>query len=274
MPTAISTVQTATPATDPRSRSVVARLAERFGMEPSAFQQTIIATCFPSGKPVTREQFAAFAIVADQYELNPVTKEIYAFPSKGGGIVPIVGVDGWARIINSHPMFDGMDFQDTIDTNGKLVAVNCVIFRKDRGHPTRITEYMDECFRNTDPWKSHPRRMLRHKAMIQCARVAFSFALYDPDEAERIVEAEVLEVQASAPAKARTLDELAASEPRVVQAAATVRPESSPAQAAAAAEQREAALAEPDDAAPEAQEDPDNPFAGWTDKYPKGDPEA
>jgi hypothetical protein len=31
--------------------------------------------------------------------------------------------------------------------------------------------------------------MLRHKALIQCARVAFGFSgIYDPDEAERIVE--------------------------------------------------------------------------------------
>ncbi|EEW4602325.1 phage recombination protein Bet, partial [Escherichia coli] len=36
---------------------------------------------------------------------------------------------------------------------------------------------------------SHPKRMLRHKAMIQCARLAFGFAgIYDNDEAERIVE--------------------------------------------------------------------------------------
>ncbi|MGP1667495.1 MAG: hypothetical protein ACTS5I_16635, partial [Rhodanobacter sp.] len=35
-----------------------------------------------------------------------------------------------------------------------------------------------------------PRRMLRHKAMIQCARLAFGFVgVYDPDEAERIQEA-------------------------------------------------------------------------------------
>lgn len=48
---------------------------------------------------------------------------------------------------------------------------------------------MAECQRNTQPWKSHPKRMLRHKAMIQCARLAFGFTgIYDQDEAERIVE--------------------------------------------------------------------------------------
>ena len=34
--------------------------------------------------------------------------------------------------------------------------------------------------------------MLRHKAMIQCARLAFGYAgIYDQDEAERIVEKDI-----------------------------------------------------------------------------------
>ena len=49
---------------------------------------------------------------------------------------------------------------------------------------------MSECKRsNAGPWQSHPRRMLRHKAMIQCARLAFGYGgIYDQDEAERITE--------------------------------------------------------------------------------------
>jgi hypothetical protein len=48
-----------------------------------------------------------------------------------------------------------------------------------------------ECNRGTDPWRTHPKRMLRHKTMIQCARLAFSFAgIYDPDEGERVLAAE------------------------------------------------------------------------------------
>src|SRR5580765_7172723 len=76
-----------------------------------------------------------------------------------------------------------MDFELTQDT------ATCIIYRKDRSHPTRITEYLAECTRGTDPWKSHPRRMLRHKALIQCARLAFGFAgIYDHDEGERIID--------------------------------------------------------------------------------------
>ena len=49
---------------------------------------------------VSDAQMTALLIVANQYTLNPWTKEIYAFPDKNNGIVPVVGVDGWSRIIN------------------------------------------------------------------------------------------------------------------------------------------------------------------------------
>ena len=55
---------------------------------------------------------------------------------------------------------------------------------------------MNECFNgNKEPWKRWPRRMLRHKAYIQGARIAFGFSgIYDEDEAQRIVEAQAVEV--------------------------------------------------------------------------------
>jgi hypothetical protein len=133
---------------------------------------------------------AALLIVANQYGLSPWTREIYAFPDKNNGIVPIVGVDGWARIINSHEKFDGMEFEIK-EEGGKLVSCTCTIYRKDRSHPVRVTEYLAECYRETGPWKSHPSRMLRHKAMIQAARLAFGYVgIFDRDEAEAIVGAE------------------------------------------------------------------------------------
>jgi hypothetical protein len=52
---------------------------------------------------VSDAQMTALLIVANQYGLNPWTKEIYAFPDKNNGIVPVVGVDGWSRIINEPP---------------------------------------------------------------------------------------------------------------------------------------------------------------------------
>ena len=164
-------------------------LSAKFGMgEEANVLETLKATAFKG--QVNDAQMTALLIVANQYGLNPWTKEIYAFPDKNNGIVPVVGVDGWSRIMNDHPQFDGMDFE--IDDE----SCTCKIYRKDRSHPIQVTEYMSECKRNVGPWTTHPKRMLRHKAMIQCARLAFGFVgIYDEDEAARIREVDMGKAQ-------------------------------------------------------------------------------
>lgn len=159
-----------------------AKLASLFNIpESSDLVAVLKATAFKG--QVSDAQMSALLIVANQYGLNPWTKEIYAFPDQNNGIVPVVGVDGWSRIINENNQFDGMDFQQDEE------SCTCVIYRKDRSHPIKVTEYLSECKRNVKPWQSHPKRMLRHKAMIQCARLAFGYVgIYDQDEAERIVD--------------------------------------------------------------------------------------
>lgn len=182
---------------NPRPKSVTMDMAERFGMDHQAFERTLRATVFPSNAPA--EEFAAFLLVAKEYKLNPITKEIYAFPKKGGGIVPVVSIDGWMNLINSHPAFDGMDFDETHNDKGDLICIRCTIFRKDRSHPISVTEYLSECIRATDPWKMK-HRMLRHKAAIQCARYAFGFAgIYEEDEAERIAASNARDVSPPVP---------------------------------------------------------------------------
>ena len=164
-------------------------LSAKFGMgEEANVLETLKATAFKG--QVSDAQMTALLIVANQYGLNPWTKEIYAFPDKNNGIVPVVGVDGWSRIMNDHPQFDGMDFEINDE------SCTCKIYRKDRSHPIQVTEYMSECKRNVGPWTTHPKRMLRHKAMIQCARLAFGFVgIYDEDEAARIREVDMGKAQ-------------------------------------------------------------------------------
>ena len=182
--------------------------------------ETLKATAFKG--EVTNAQMTALMVVANQYGLNPWTKEIYAFPDKNNGIVPVVGVDGWARIINDNPQFDGMEFAQPDEmvrmpgANSDAPAwIECAMYRKDRTRPVIIREYLDEAYREPfkgkfgpviGPWQTHPKRFLRHKAMIQCARMAFGYGgIYDQDEAERITErdmgaAEVVSSRPAAPA--------------------------------------------------------------------------
>jgi len=179
--------------------SLLTKLAQKFSVEPNKMLATLKNTAFKGD--VSNEQMMALLIVADQYGLNPWTKEIYAFPDKHNGIVPVVGVDGWSRIINQHAHFDGMEFAEGPEGKDGLPEwIECSIFRKDRGHPTKVKEYMAECKRGPNtPWGTHPRRMLRHKSLIQCARMAFGFVgIFDEDEAQRIVERDITPVAAPA----------------------------------------------------------------------------
>jgi len=198
------------------NNKLIQKFAERFSFDQDQLVDTLKATAFKVKDGVVSDaQMMALLIVADQFSLNPFTREIYAFPDKQNGIVPVVGVDGWSRIINQHPDFDGMEFRAA----EKLIELpaarpcpewmECVLYRKDRKHPTAIREYLDEVYREpftgtskdgrsytvNGPWQTHTKRFLRHKSMIQAARLVFGFVgIYDADEAERILDgqAEVL----------------------------------------------------------------------------------
>ena len=173
----MSELTTTTP--QPRA-SALAVMAEKYHVEPSKLLDTLKNTVF---RNATNDELLALVVVSNEYGLNPLTKEIYAFPAKGGGIVPVVSIDGWIRMMNDHPQFDGIDYEFQHDEQGRLISCTSIIYRKDRSHPTRVTEYLSECRRNTEPWKMES-RMLRHKATIQGARVAFGFSgITDEDEA-------------------------------------------------------------------------------------------
>lgn len=194
----MTTVQDQTMPSQIQKVPLVMQFANRYSVDPGKLLETLRQTAFKQtdkGPEVTNEHMMAMLVVANEYQLNPFTREIFAFPNKLGGITPVVSVDGWLRITNTHPQFDGMEFSDLFNDDGKLCAITCRIYRRDRNHPTEVTEYLDECQRDTDIWKKYPARMLRHKATIQCARYAFGFAgIYDQDEAERILQTDQVEV--------------------------------------------------------------------------------
>lgn len=196
--------------------SLVQKFASKFHIEEAKLLPILKATAFKQREgaaEVTNEQMAALLIVADQYGLNPFTREIFAFPDKQNGIVPVVSVDGWARILNEDAMFNGLEFRysESRIEPGKLDGlkwsgyewIEAVIYRKDRTNPIVVREYFEEVYRTPfkfddgnskeGPWQSHPKRMHRHKALIQCARLAMGFAgLFDEDEAHRIIDGQVL----------------------------------------------------------------------------------
>lgn len=163
-------------------------MAGRLSMDPVAVRNLMVNTLMKAKNngQVSDEELMVFMSIANEYKLNPLSKEIYAFNNRGA-IQPIVSVDGWLKIINSHPQFDGMEFEDHQDDAGALQAITCRIYRKDRSRATEVTEYLAECRGVSEPWRKWPVRMLRHKATIQAARYAFGLSgIVDPDEADRM----------------------------------------------------------------------------------------
>jgi phage recombination protein Bet len=180
------------PTATPPKRKLLQQLADKYGVEPDIFERTVSAVAMPS--PHTREELISCLIVANELDLNPLIKEIHFMRTKTGQIQPIVGVDGWVKKLNTHPQFNGMkfDYEWTETKAGKqLFAVTCTIYRKDRDHPTVVTEFMSECFRapapgKTNAWTTNPTRMLRHRSIVQGTRYAMGLAgVMDMDEFER-----------------------------------------------------------------------------------------
>lgn len=200
-----------------RQHSLVGEIADRFGVNADRFLATLRDTCFRLDQgEVTNAQMLQLLAVVRAHNLNPFTKELFAFRDKWGRVVPVVSVDGWSRIINDHPMFDGVEFRyaDDIVTppGGKPCPAWCeaVLHRKDRRVPIVVREYLDEVYQQgkvPGPWQTHTKRFLRHKALIQGARLAFGFAgIHDEDEAQRILDAAK---QPAAPANTQSMEELA-----------------------------------------------------------------
>ena len=163
--------------------------------DPGRAREILQQTIMPNG---SQAEVAAFVAVCSQYGLNPLRKEIYAFPSKGK-VTPIVGVDGWLAIATRHPEHEAIEVVDERDASGALIACTASVWKKGSDRPTKATEYLAECLGNTEPWKRWPSRMLANKAMIQAIRRAYAVSgIMEPDEAERMREAEFVDVKRQA----------------------------------------------------------------------------
>ena len=159
--------------------NLLVQVAQQCAIEPAELQEVLMKTVMPNNsKP---ENVTAFLAVAKQHNLNPLTREIYAFPAKSGGISVVMSVDGWNKIMNQHPQFDGIEFNHSTDEKGQVVSVTATIYRKDRQRPTVVTEFLSECNTGSQPWKQYPSRMLRHAAMKQAIRLAFGLSGITPE---------------------------------------------------------------------------------------------
>ena len=178
----------------PEPMNIVDRSVLRSGLSYDSFVRLLIQSALSRLTIWTQADLDRLLMLSERLGLDPLNNEIYATeisPESGkkARIVFVVGVDGWSKIINSHPQFDGMKFVESAPGDDELpLYFECTIFRKDRKVATSVREYMYEAHTGQGAWLTHPRRMLRHKAMVKCARICFGLSgIYDPDEAHRVV---------------------------------------------------------------------------------------
>ena len=139
------------------------------------------------GAVATNAEIMVVSSVCAKFGLNPLVREAHAFVS-GGKLQVMIGLDGWLKIANRHPEFDGYEQFDNFDDKGDLISVTTKIYVKNRRFPTPHTEYMREALMPSSPaWKKFPFRMLAGKSLGQCVRKAFGVSeVLDDDEASRI----------------------------------------------------------------------------------------
>lgn len=159
-------------------------MAARCHVDPNKLYETLRQSIFPKA---TDAEMLALIVVANTYGLNVFLKELYGFPAKGGGIVPVVSVDGWNSLLIRQPDFDGIEFSFEDDDQGNVFSCTATIYVKSRSKPVKITEFYAECVRASDPWKNMPRRMLRNRTLCQASRMAFGISgIRHEEEAEAI----------------------------------------------------------------------------------------
>ena len=107
--------------------------------------------------------------------LDPLSEEIGFTQYEDGQWQVFITIEGCSKLLNQHPQFNGLHFTqaDTL-IDGLPEWIECSIYRKDREVPTTVREYLAEVKGENEIWKKMPRRMLRHRALQQCVRLAIT----------------------------------------------------------------------------------------------------
>jgi len=120
---------------------------------------------------LTDAEFMLFAELVKTTGLNPVTKEVWAIKA-GGRLQIMTGINGFLRIANSHPMFDGIEVEFERE-GSQFLSCTARVYRKDRRFPAVGTAYMAEYAKPSPIWKQMPSVMLRKCALSLAIREAF-----------------------------------------------------------------------------------------------------
>jgi hypothetical protein len=122
-------------------------------------------------------------ITAKRLKLSPLLGQIDWEQNPEGGYEIYIPIDGWISLIQQQPTFQGITFNQSSETeNGIPSWMECTLYRSDLTHPITVREYFVELKTEHPMWQQMPRRMLRHKTLQQCARLAFGISVAELDK--------------------------------------------------------------------------------------------
>lgn len=175
--------------------SPIDHLSAEFGLSKEMFMAKVKQVSFNTVPNIDEADLILFCSLAHKHNINPFT-EMYAQVDGHGNIVPTLKIDGWFRIVNDHPEFDGVEFvysEETFMGTGLVEPINAWIatafYRKDRQRPIIAREYFVENYSYGNmSWLTHSRRRLRHASYVQAARMAFGISgVFTEEEATNIL---------------------------------------------------------------------------------------
>ena len=105
--------------------------------------------------------------------LDPLNEEIGFTQYEDGSWQVFITIEGCSKLLNQHPQFNGLVFTQADNLiEGVPEWMECSIYRRDRILPITVREHYLEVKGENAIWQKMPRRMLRHRALQQCVRLA------------------------------------------------------------------------------------------------------
>lgn len=117
-------------------------------------------------------------MTAKRLGLNPLLGQIAWEINLNHDYEVYIPIDGWITLIHREQSFQGLVFNQATETENRIpIWMECSIYRSDLIYPVTVREYYAELKTEHLLWQQIPCRMLRHKTLQQCARLAFGISV-------------------------------------------------------------------------------------------------
>ena len=139
------------------------------------------------------DELKMFLALAAKYDLDPFAREIWFIQAKDRNIIT-TGRDGYLKIANRNPHFDGMvsdvvhagdRFMKegdnikhfyTVSNRGPIIGAYAIVYRKDRAHSSYFFAPFSEYNKGFNTWKQYPSAMIQKVAEACALKRAFSIS--------------------------------------------------------------------------------------------------